>query len=174
MELFNSLNAFDIALIINLLILFIIKIIDNVIQTGKTILVQKGKGVLAALTVIVSQVIFYKLIDAVSKSGDDMTIYVIAIGSGFGTYLAIKINEKLSRERTYINVIMSDNKEAMIELRDYLKEHKITNLATDAYTKDWDKTIAITAYTETKAESKLLDKYILESETKFKRLITKE
>lgn len=174
MDFFNIFNTIDLILIANLIILFIIKIIDNVIQTGKTILVQKGKGVLAALTVIVSQVIFYKLIDAVSKSGDNITIYVIAIGSGFGTYLAIKINEKISKERTYVNVIMSDNKEAMIELRDYLKEHKITNIATDAYTKDWEKTIAITAYTETKAENKLLDKYILESETKFKRVITKE
>lgn len=173
-SIFENFNMIDIALVVNLLVLFIIKIIDNVIQTGKTILVQKGRGVLAALTVIVSQVIFYKLIDAVSKSGDDITIYIIAIGSGFGTYLAIKINEKISKEKTYINVIMSDNKDAMIELRDYLKEHKITNVATDAYTKDWEKTIAITAYTETKAESKLLDKFISDSETKFKRVVTKE
>ena len=54
---------------------------------------------------------------------------------------------------------MNDNKEVMTELREFLMENKITNLTTDAYTKDWNKTIAITAYAETKEESKLLDNY---------------
>lgn len=157
----------------SLVVIFIIKIIDNLIQTSKTILVQKGMAVMAAVSVVISQIIFYKVIDAVSNSNDDITLYIVAIGSGFGTYLAIKISDKISKDRVYVNVIMSDNKEAMVELRDYLKEHKITNIATDAYTKDWNKTIAITAYTETKTESRLLDNYIKESETKFKRVITK-
>ena len=99
---------------------------------------------------------------------------VIAIASGVGTYLAVKLNDKFSKERTFVNVILSDNKEAMEDLREYLKEHEITNLATDADTKDWSKSIAITAYAETKEESKLLDNYISNSNTKFKRVITKE
>lgn len=160
--------------IMNLLFLFIVKVIDNILGTSKTILIQKNKGVLAALSVVISQIIFYKLIDAVGNSDSDLTMYVIAIASGFGTYLAVKLNDKFSKERTFVNVILSDNKEAMEDLREYLKEHKITNLATDAYTKDWNKTIAITAYAETKEESKLLDNYISNSNTKFKRVITKE
>ena len=160
--------------IMNLLFLFIVKVIDNILGTSKTILIQKNKGVLAALSVVISQIIFYKLIDAVGNSDSDLTMYVIAIASGVGTYLAVKLNDKFSKERTFVNVILSDNKEAMEDLREYLKEHKITNLATDAYTKDWNKTIAITAYAETKEESKLLDNYILNSNTKFKRVITKE
>ena len=160
--------------IMNLLFLFIVKVIDNILGTSKTILIQKNKGVLAALSVVISQIIFYKLIDAVGNSDSDLTMYVIAIASGVGTYLAVKLNDKFSKERTFVNVILSDNKEAMEDLREYLKEHKITNLATDAYTKDWNKTIAITAYAETKEESKLLDNYISNSNTKFKRVITKE
>ena len=160
--------------ITNLLFLFIVKVIDNILGTSKTILIQKNKGVLAALSVVISQIIFYKLIDAVGNSDSDLTMYVIAIASGVGTYLAVKLNDKFSKERTFVNVILSDNKEAMEDLREYLKEHKITNLATDAYTKDWNKTIAITAYAETKEESKLLDNYISNSNTKFKRVITKE
>ena len=66
---------------------------------------------------------------------------------------------------------MSDNKEEMILLRDFLKDNKITNLTTDAYTKDWKKTIAITAYAETKEQSRLIDKFIRESDNKFKRII---
>ena len=159
--------------IMNLLFLFIVKVIDNILGTSKTILIQKNKGVLAALSVVISQIIFYKLIDAVGNSDSDLTMYVIAIASGFGTYLAVKLNDKFSKERTFVNVILSDNREAMEELRDYLREHKITNLATEAFTKEWDKTIAITAYAETKEESRLLDEYIKNSDTKFKRVITK-
>ena len=51
---------------------------------------------------------------------------------------------------------------------------KITNLTTDGYTKDWQKTLAITAYAETKEQSKLIDNYLKESEYKFKRIIGKQ
>lgn len=45
------------------------------------------------------------------------------------------------------NVIMSDDKEAMQKLRDFLALHHITNVATDSYTLDWNaRTITVTAY----------------------------
>ena len=48
----------------------------------------------------------------------------------------------------------------------------ITNVAADTYTLDWNtKTITITAYPETKAESRLITRYIAESPLKFKRLV---
>lgn len=170
----QSLSSLDMTFILGLVVIFIIKVVDNMLGTSKTILTQKNKAFLAALTVVVSQVIFYKLIDAVASAEGDLTMYVVAVASGVGTYIAIKINEKLSKERTFVNVILSDNKEAMEEFVNFLRENKITNLVTDAYTKDWGKTIAITAYAETKAQSRLLDKFILESENKFKRVITKQ
>ena len=159
--------------ILNLVLLFAIKVIDNILGTSKTILIQQNKGILAALSVIISQIIFYKLIDAVGDSENDLTMYVVSIASGFGTYIAVKLNDKFSKEKTYVNVILSDNREAMEDLLGYLRKNKITNLTTDAYTKDWKKTLSITAYAETKEQSKLLDKYIAESDVKFKRMIQK-
>ena len=157
-------------IIINIIIVFFIKVFDNMLGTSKTILIQKNRSILASLTVIVSQVIFYKLINVVGGDQEYM-IYVIAFASGVGTLLALIISNKFSKENTYVNVIVSDNKEEMILLRDFLKDNKITNLTTDAYTKDWKKTIAITAYAETKAQSKLIDNFIRESDNKFKRII---
>ena len=162
------------AFIINLLVVFVIKVIDNILGTGKTILIQKNKAFIASLTVVISQIIFYKLIDAVSDSGSEIMIYVIAIASGIGTLLALMISNKFSKDRTYVNIILNDNKEVMMEFRDWLKEHKITTLTTDGYTKDWEKTLAITAYAETKEESKLIDEFINNSEYKFKRIIQKQ
>lgn len=158
------------AFILNLVIIFVIKVIDNIISTGKTILIQKNKAVIASLSVVISQIIFYKLINAASDGGE-IAIYVISIASGLGTFLALLISNKFSKERVFVNVIMNDDKEVMMELRDFLKEHKITNLATIGFTKDWQETLAVTAYAETKKQSKLIDDFIKDSDTKFKRII---
>ena len=102
------------AFIINLLVVFVIKVIDNILGTGKTILIQKNKAFIASLTVIISQIIFYKLIDAVSDSGSEIMIYVIAIASGIGTLLALVISDKFSKDKTYVNIILNDDKEVMM------------------------------------------------------------
>ena len=156
---------------INILVVSFVKIIDNILSTGKAILIQRNKAVLAGIFVAVSQIIFYKLIN-VAQNGKYM-IYVISVASGVGTYLAIFISNKFSKERLYVNVLLSDDKEAMIDLRNFLQLNKITNLTTDGYTKDFKKTLAVTAYVETKEKSKLLDNYINNSNTKYKRIIQK-
>lgn len=156
---------------INILVVSFVKIIDNILSTGKSILIQRNKAVLAGIFVAVSQIIFYKLIN-VAQNGKYM-IYVISVASGIGTYLAIFISNKFSKERLYVNVLLSDDKEAMMDLRNFLQLNKITNLTTDGYTKDFKKTLAVTAYVETKEKSKLLDNYINNSNTKYKRIIQK-
>lgn len=157
--------------IINVLMVSFVKIIDNILSTGKAILIQRNKAVLAGIFVAISQIIFYKLIN-VAQNGKYM-IYVISVASGVGTYLAIFISNKFSKERLYVNVLLSDDKDAMIDLRNFLQLNKITNLTTDGYTKDFKKTLAVTAYVETKEKSKLLDNYINNSNTKYKRIIQK-
>lgn len=157
--------------LINILVVSFVKIIDNILSTGKSILIQRNKAVLAGIFVAVSQIIFYKLIN-VAQNGKYM-IYVISVASGIGTYLAIFISNKFSKERLYVNVLLSDDKEAMMDLRNFLQLNKITNLTTDGYTKDFKKTLAVTAYVETKEKSKLLDNYINNSNTKYKRIIQK-
>ena len=106
-------------IIINIIVVFFIKVFDNMLGTSKTILIQKNRSILASFTVVISQIIFYKLIDAVSGNQEYM-IYVIALASGVGTLLALVISNKFSKEKTYVNVILSDNKEEMILLRDFL------------------------------------------------------
>ena len=47
-------------------------------------------------------------------------------------------------------------------------------MAADTYTLDWSKkTISITAYPETKAQSRLITEYIENSPLKFKRVVHK-
>ena len=146
---------------INLAVLFAAKVADNALSTTKTILVQRSRWILAGIAVIISDFIYFWI-----------TKRVVSVAGGVGCSLACFINEKMSKDRTYVNVIMSDDLEEMKRLRDFLAQHHITNVASDSYTLDWNaKTISITAYPETKAESRLINEFIADSSTKFKRVI---
>lgn len=140
--------------IIYLEILFIAKVIDNAINTTKTIMIQRSRWVLAGIAVILSDFIYFWIMRNVVTSDHILTMLIVAVAGGVGCSLACFMNDKLSKDRTYVNVIMSDNLEAMKNLRDFLAEYHITNVTADSYTLDWNtKTITITAYPETKAEA---------------------
>ena len=123
---------------------------------------------------MISDFIYFWVTKRVVSSDSMTAILVVSLAGGVGCAVACLLSDKLSKDRTYVNVIMSDEKEAMMELRDFLAKHHITNVAADSYTLDWDqKTITITAYAETKAERRLINDYISESPLKFKRVVQK-
>lgn len=157
-----------------LLTLFLAKVIDNVFATAKTILVQKNKSLLAGIALAMSNYIYLRITKDVVTTDNELAIVVVAIASGVGCYLAVNFNNIFSEEKVYVNVIMSDDRGEMQTFRDFLADNHITNTTTDSYTRDWQKTIAITAYAETKAQSRLIDKYIESSGVKFKRLINND
>ena len=158
--------------LINLAVLFAAKVADNALSTTKTISVQRSRWILAGIAVIISDFIYFWITKRVVSANNEIAMLIVAVAGGVGCSLACFINEKISKDRTYVNVIMSDNLEAMQAFRDFLAEHHITNVAADTYTLDWNtKTITITAYPETKAESRLITRYIAESPLKFKRLV---
>ena len=152
--------------------LFVAKVFDNALGTAKTILVQRNQCVLAGLALGLSNFIYLSITKDIVTTDSTLALVVVSIASGVGCCLAVAFNNKFSKEKTYVNVIMSDNIDEMKRLRDFLAENKITNVASDSYTRDWErKTLTITAYAETKNQSRLIDRYIGESGTKFKRLV---
>lgn len=152
--------------------LFVAKVFDNALGTAKTILVQRNQCVLAGLALGLSNFIYLSITKDIVTTDSTLALVVVSIASGVGCCLAVAFNNKFSKEKTYVNVIMSDNIDEMKRLRDFLAENKITNVASDSYTRDWGrKTLTITAYAETKNQSRLIDRYIGESGTKFKRLV---
>ncbi len=154
--------------------LFCAKVFDNTLSTTKTILIQRNRSLLAGLTVAVSDFIYFMLVKNVLSDDNLLAVAVVSVAGGIGCCLAVSIGNRLSKDRLYVNILMSDNKEAMQELRDFLAANHITNVAADSYTRDWSmKTITVTAYAETKAQNKLIDEYIEASALKFKRVIQK-
>ena len=153
-------------------VLFLAKVLDNALSTTKTIMIQRSRWILAGIAVLLSDFIYYWITKRVVSADGDLAMLIVSVAGGIGCSLACLISERLSKDRTYVNVIMSDNLEAVKAFRDFLAEHHITNVASDSYTRDWNrKTISITAYPETKAQNKLIAEYISSSENKFKRVL---
>ena len=153
-------------------VLFLAKVLDNALSTTKTIMIQRSRWILAGIAVILSDFIYYWITKRVVSADGELAMLIVSVAGGIGCSLACLVSDKLSKDRTYVNVIMSDDLEAMKAFRDFLAEHHITNVAADTYTLDWNKkTISITAYPETKAESRLIRDYIANSHLKFKLVV---
>lgn len=155
-------------------ILFLAKVLDNTLNTAKTILVQRNRCLLAGVALGLSNFIYLSITKDIVTSDSTLALVLVSIASGVGCCLAVTLSNRFSKDRTYVNVILSDDKEAMKEFRDFLAENHITNVATDSYTLDWSrKSISITAYAQTKVQSRLIDEYIERSLLKCKRVIRK-
>ena len=108
--------------------LFLAKMLDNALSTAKTILIQRNRCLLAGICLAVSNYIYLLITKDVVSSDSNLAMVVVAVASGVGCCLAVAVSNKFSKERTYVNVIMSDNREAMQEFRDFLAERHITNV----------------------------------------------
>ncbi|MDT4376959.1 hypothetical protein RO787_26885 [Blautia coccoides] len=105
--------------IIYLVALFIAKVVDNALGTTKTIMIQRSRWVIAGFAVILSDFIYFWITKRVVSADNSIAMLVVAVAGGVGCSLACFGNEKLSKDRTYVNVIMSDNLEEMKKLRDF-------------------------------------------------------
>lgn len=147
--------------------LFIIKIIDNIILTAKSITTYKEKKILSSVLVMLSQLIFYLIVDRVVKNNSLFIILVIAISSGIGNYIAFLINDKFKIDDKWSIVLTSSDIDDVKRFCNYLAKFKIKYIANDGYTLDGDHTINIIAFCKTKDESRLVEKYLRCSNSKY-------
>lgn len=123
---------------------------------------------------MISDFIYFWITKRLVSSDSMVAILAVSIAGGAGCALVCLFNDKLFRDRTYVNKIMSDDLVAMRNFRDFLARHHITNVAANSYTLKWNrKTITVTAYVETKVENRLINAYLADSVLKFKRVIQK-
>ena len=156
---------------LNLIILGLVKILDNVVSTAKTITNYQNKKFLSSVLVVISQLMFYYLISSVVENGDVLTTIVVCVCSGIGTYIAMLVNDKTKRDMTYTNILTCHRTENVEQLCDYLLAHKIKYIALDSYSREKEDTLTVLAFAQTKYESSLIDEFLKNSEVKFLRQI---
>lgn len=152
---------------ITYIFLAIIKIFDNIILTAKSIAVYKEKKILSSILVVISQLIFYLVIDQVIEDNTILAIVIVAVSSGVGNYIAFMINNKFKRDTKWTFIVTSSNLNDIQNLCGYLAEHKIKYIANDGYTRKGNKTINVMAFSKSKDESRLIEKFLKNTQSKY-------
>ena len=86
-------------------VLFFAKVIDNALSTTKTILVQRNHCILAGIALAASNFIYLCITRNVVNSDSSLALIVVSLASGVGCCLAVAVSSRLSKEKTYVNVI---------------------------------------------------------------------
>lgn len=152
---------------IEYVLLIIIKIFDNVIQTAKSISTYQEKKILSSILTIISQLLFYLVISQVIEDNTILSIVIVAFSSGVGNYLAFTINDKFKKAAKWTFVITSSNLNDIQNLCSYLAENKIKYIANDGYTRKGEHTINVIAFSKSKDDSRLIENFLENTESKY-------
>ena len=152
---------------IGYIFLAIIKVIDNIILTVKSIATYKEQKILSSVLVVISQLIFYLVIDQVIEDNTILAIIIVSVSSGIGNYFAFLINNKFKRDTKWTFVITSSNLNDIKNLCGYLAEHKIKYIANNGLTRKGNDTINVIAFSKSKDESRLIEKFLEHTESKY-------
>lgn len=152
---------------ITYIFLAIVKIFDNIINTAKSISTYQEKKILSSVLTIISQLIFYLVISQVIEDNTLLAIVIVAISSGIGNYIAFLINDRFKRAAKWVFIITSSNSNDIQSLCNNLAESGIKYTVSDGYTRKWQKTINVMAFSKSKDESRLIEKFLKDSKSKY-------
>lgn len=134
--------------------------IDNIVTTEKSLLTHQNKALAASILVAVSQFLFYVLIKEVVADSNLISMIVVSIASGIGSYIAFGINNKFSKETVYINIVTSNDKNQMKSFADHMRAEGIKVVTMPTYGDDIERTLTALVFANTRHQSKLIDKYV--------------
>ena len=157
--------------LMHLLLLAVIKIIDNIVITSKTLFIQKNNALFASMAVVVSQLLFYFVINQVIEDNSVLTIVVVSLASGLGSYFAFTINKRISRDRLWVHIVTSNNRADMKVLGDYMRNNQISIITFDSYSDDLERTLTALIFANTRQQSSEVDHFIEKSGKTYNRRI---
>ena len=154
-------------------ILCLVKVIDNIILTAKSIATYQNRKLLSSILVVISQLLFYIVIKQVVADDSLITIATVSVGSGIGTYIAFLINDKYKKDSKWMYILCSSDIEDIKKLCSYLVDNDIKYQANHGLTRKGKETINVIAFSKTKTESRLIEKFLQETDSKYLKEIMK-
>ena len=162
---------FVLATILPLVGIFAIKVLENMLDATKIIFLQKNRHVLSGCVLFVAVLINYYVMKIIVSSEGIAVMVTAAAAAGCGYMLAGKISARFLHG-VYINIIFSDDLDAIREIHYFLTEQHIKHKVEDTYNKDLTrKTLSVTAYPNTQAKNKMIKDFIKNSPTKFGHVV---
>ena len=104
---------------------------------------------------------FYFIIKEVVADNNMISIIVVSIASGIGSYIAFCMNKKWSKDMVYINIITSNNIDKMKAFGDYMRTEDIKIVTMPTYGDDVEKTLTALVFANTREQSSKIDNYIV-------------
>lgn len=156
---------------LSVILLGVIKVLDNVISTAKSITTYQNKKLLTSFLVIISQFMFYFIVKSIVSDGSTLSTIIVCICSGVGTYVAMAINDKMKKDVLFTNILTCSCEDSISELCAYLLDNKIKYIPVDSYSRSNERTKTVLAFATTRFESKLIDKFLENSDVKYLRQI---
>ena len=147
------------------------KIIDNLIATEKSILIQKNKAIAASIFVMISEFMFIFIIKKVVSDSNIASAIVVSVAAGIGSYIAFCINNKFSKETVYINIVTSNDKNKMKIFSDYMRDSGIKVVTLDAYNDHIEKTLTALVFANTREQSSKIDDYMIKHDGLYREVV---
>lgn len=153
--------------------LFFVKILDNIISTAKSIFQYRGNKIISSILVVVSQLLFYFVVSKVIKDDSVFTIMLVSVASGIGNLIAFPILDKCKKDDKWQFHLTSSDKDDVLRLCNYLVDNNIKYLANHGINRKGHETINVIAYSKTKDQSRLIEKYLSETNSKYLKEINR-
>lgn len=155
------------------ILLFAIKILDNIVLTAKSIFQYRGAKIVSSVLVFVSQIVFYFVVAKVVEDDSAMTIILIAVASAIGNLIAFPILDKCKKDDKWQYHLTSSDRNDVVNLCRYLAQHNIKYLANFGMNRSEKETVNVIAYSKTKNQSRLIEKYLSETKSKYLKEINR-
>lgn len=152
---------------IEYVLLSLVKILDNIIGTFKNISQYREQKIISSILVVISQLIFYLVIDQVINDNTLLSIIIVSVSSGVGNYIAFSINSKFKRAAKWVFTLTSSDTDDVQRLCSYLVENNIKYIANNGLTRKNEPTIHVIAFSKSKDESRLIEKFLENTKSKY-------
>ena len=117
--------------------------------------------------VIISKLIFYLVIDQVINDNTLLSIIIVSVSSGVGNYIAFSINSKFKRAAKWVFTLTSSDTDDVQRLCSYLVENNIKYIANNGLTRKNEPTIHVIAFSKSKDESRLIERFLENTKSKY-------
>ena len=152
---------------IEYVLLSLVKILDNIIGTFKNISQYREQKIISSILVVISQLIFYLVIDQVINDNTLLSIIIVSVSSGVGNYIAFSINSKFKRAAKWGFTLTSSDTDDVQRLCSYLVENNIKYIANNGLTRKNEPTIHVIAFSKSKDESRLIERFLENTKSKY-------
>lgn len=150
----------------NLLELFVLKMVDTIINSGKTIFLIRGQKFLSALSQAISNVFYIILMSKLMKATDMPSILTTSLAMFVGQYMSQWVAERFNKAKVYKISATAKTRELGEVAIDSLAEQGLNFRVLKAEGKK-SKAYAIDIFCPTKEETKIAKEILISYNLKF-------